>query len=109
MERIARGGADGAEIDEEPEVPVVVVARAVNTGEVVLVGDAEAEAEAVGAEVYPRTDLVELALAAVPADIRAPRDGVALQRDSRVTTGNSGCLLCWPREVQSSIRVVKES
>lgn len=32
-----------------------------------------------------------------------------LRRDSRVTTGNSGCLLCWPREVQSSIRVVKES
>src|SRR5574337_2150141 len=29
--------------------------------------------------------------------------------DSRVTTGNSGCLLCWPREVQSSIRVAKES
>ena len=28
---------------------------------------------------------------------------------SRVTTGNSGCLLCWPREVQSSIRVGKES
>ena len=25
------------------------------------------------------------------------------------TTGNSGCLLCWPREVQSSIRVAKES
>src|SRR5574337_1235344 len=24
-------------------------------------------------------------------------------------TGNSGCLLCWPREVQSSIRVAKES
>ena len=24
---------------------------------------------------------------------------------SRVTTGNSGCLSCWPREVQSSIRV----
>ena len=32
-----------------------------------------------------------------------------LRRDSRVTTGNSGCLLCWPREVQSSIRVVEES
>ena len=28
-----------------------------------------------------------------------------LRRDSRVTTGNSGCLLCWPRRVQSSIRV----
>ena len=28
---------------------------------------------------------------------------------SRGTTGNSGCLLCWPREVQSSIRVAKES
>ena len=28
-----------------------------------------------------------------------------LRRDSRVTTGNSGCLLCWPRQVQSSIRV----
>src|SRR5574340_652895 len=28
---------------------------------------------------------------------------------SRVTTGNSGCLLCWPRQVQSSIRVAKES
>ena len=36
-------------------------------------------------------------------------DFLELQRDSRVTTGNSGCLLCWPREVQSSIRVVKES
>ena len=23
-----------------------------------------------------------------------------LRRDSRVTTGNSGCLLCWPWEVQ---------
>src|SRR5574337_21881 len=32
-----------------------------------------------------------------------------LRRDSRVTTGNSGCLLCWPREVQSSIRVAKEN
>ena len=28
---------------------------------------------------------------------------------SRVTTGNSGCLLCWPRQVQSSTRVAKES
>ena len=36
-------------------------------------------------------------------------DFLELQRDSRVTTTNSGCLLCWPREVQSSIRVVKES
>ena len=32
-----------------------------------------------------------------------------LWRDSRVTKGNSGFLLCWPREVQSSIRVVRES
>ena len=32
-----------------------------------------------------------------------------LRRDSRVTAANSGCLLCWPREVQSSIRVAKES
>ena len=32
-----------------------------------------------------------------------------LRRDSRVTTRNSGCLLCWPREVQSSIRVAKAS
>ena len=32
-----------------------------------------------------------------------------LRRDSRVTTGNSGCLLCWPRQVQSSTRVAKES
>ena len=32
-----------------------------------------------------------------------------LRRDSRVTTGNSGCLWCWPRQVQSSIRVAKES
>ena len=32
-----------------------------------------------------------------------------LRRDSRVTTGNSGCLLCWPRQVQYSIRVAKES
>src|SRR5574337_1099956 len=32
-----------------------------------------------------------------------------LRRASRVTTGNSGCLLCWPRQVQSSIRVAKES
>ena len=30
-------------------------------------------------------------------------------RDSRVTTGNSDFLLCWPREVQSSIRVARES
>ena len=36
-------------------------------------------------------------------------DFLELQRDSRVTTGNSGCLLCRPREVQSSIRVAKES
>ena len=28
-----------------------------------------------------------------------------LRRDSRVTTGNSGCLLCWPRQVQSCIRL----
>ena len=32
-----------------------------------------------------------------------------LRRDSRVSTGNSGCLLCWPRQVKSSIRVAKES
>ena len=32
-----------------------------------------------------------------------------LRRDSRVTTGNSGCLLCWPRQVQSSIRVVQSA
>ena len=32
-----------------------------------------------------------------------------LWRDSRVTMGNSGCLLCWPWEVQSSIRVARES
>ena len=32
-----------------------------------------------------------------------------LRRDSRVTSGNSGCLLCWPREVQSSIRVAPGS
>ena len=32
-----------------------------------------------------------------------------LRRDSRVTTGHSGYLLCWPKEVQSSIRVAKES
>ena len=25
-----------------------------------------------------------------------------LRRDSRVTTGNSGCLLCWPRQMPSS-------
>ena len=25
-----------------------------------------------------------------------------LRRDSRVTTGNSGCLLCWPRQVPQS-------
>ena len=28
---------------------------------------------------------------------------------ARITTGNSGFLLCWPREVQSSIRVARES
>ena len=32
-----------------------------------------------------------------------------LRWDSWVTKGNSGFLLCWPREVQSSIRVVRES
>ena len=32
-----------------------------------------------------------------------------LRRNSRVTTGNSGFLFCWPREVQSSIRVARES
>ena len=32
-----------------------------------------------------------------------------LRWDSRVTPGNSGCLLCWPREVQCSIGVAKES
>src|SRR5574341_1790697 len=32
-----------------------------------------------------------------------------LRRDSRVTTGNSGCLLCWPWQVQSSTQVAKES
>ena len=26
-------------------------------------------------------------------------DFLELRQDSRVTTGNSGCLLCWPREV----------
>ena len=55
----------------------MVVARAVDARVVVLVRRAEAEAEAVGAEVYPRADLVELSLAAVPADVWAPHDGVA--------------------------------
>src|SRR5574337_1021514 len=32
-----------------------------------------------------------------------------LRRDSRVTTVKSGCFLCWPRNVQSSILVAKES
>ena len=32
-----------------------------------------------------------------------------LRRDFRVTTGSSGCLWCVPREVQSSIRVARES
>ena len=32
-----------------------------------------------------------------------------LRRDSRVTKGISGFLLCWPREAQSSIRVARES
>ena len=32
-----------------------------------------------------------------------------LRRDSRVTKGISGFLLCWPREAQSSIRVSRES
>ena len=32
-----------------------------------------------------------------------------LWRDSWVTMGNSRCLLCWPREVQSSNRVARES
>ena len=31
------------------------------------------------------------------------------RRDYRVTMGNSGCFLCWAREVQSSIRVARES
>ena len=31
------------------------------------------------------------------------------RRDSRVTKGISGFLLCWPREAQSSIRVARES
>ena len=38
-----------------------------------------------------------------------PRGFSRVEGDSRVTTGNSGCLLCWPRDVQSSIRVAKES
>ena len=36
-------------------------------------------------------------------------DFLELRRDSRVTSGKSGCLLCWPREVQSSVRVLRES
>ena len=28
-----------------------------------------------------------------------------LRRDSRVTAANSGCLLCWPREVTITVRV----
>ena len=32
-----------------------------------------------------------------------------LWRDSGVRTGMSGCLLCWPREVQSVIQVARES
>ena len=32
-----------------------------------------------------------------------------LRRDSRVPTGISGFLLCWPWEAQSSIRVARES
>ena len=31
-----------------------------------------------------------------------------VQRDSRVTTGNSGFLFCWPSEDQSSIRIARE-
>ena len=34
---------------------------------------------------------------------------LALQQDSRGTTGNSGFLLCWPSKVQSSIRVGRDS
>ena len=30
-------------------------------------------------------------------------------RNEAGQTGNSGCLLCWPKKVQSSIRVAKES
>ena len=43
-----------------------------------------------------------------------PRGGnhvvfLELRRDSRVTKGNSGFLLCWPSEVQSSFRVARDS
>ena len=30
-----------------------------------------------------------------------------LRRDSRVTTGNSGCLLCWPQEPQVTVVNIK--
>ena len=33
---------------------------------------------------------------------------IELWRDSRVTTGNSDFLLCWPSEDQSSIRIARE-
>ena len=36
-------------------------------------------------------------------------EGFCVRLDSRVTTGISGFLLCWAREVQSSIRVARES
>ena len=31
-----------------------------------------------------------------------------LRRDSRVTTGNSGCLLCWPRQVPGGFFWLRE-
>lgn len=43
VEGIARRGAEGAKIDEELNVPVMLVYRTVHALEVVLVGDAEAE------------------------------------------------------------------
>ena len=58
VEWIARRGAEGTKVDEELDVPVVLVYRAIHALEVVLVGDAKTEAEAVRAKVYPRADLV---------------------------------------------------
>ena len=48
---------------------------------------------------------------AVPLRVVPSPTGLPSKRGpgSRVTKGNSGFLLCWPREVQSSIRVVRES
>ena len=76
LEHVGAVGAECAQVDEEPDREVLLVAPAVDAHELVLVLEEEAEAEAVGEVVDPGSDRVELAFLDVPAHERAPGEPV---------------------------------